>query len=67
VRLQWLQNPSEVSGDNLNNTSHEIFRYYKNEGREYIRDVINEAATNERYNQRPANLFKSEECRLLGC
>jgi hypothetical protein len=30
AKLQWLQNPSEISGDNLNNVRHEASRHYRN-------------------------------------
>jgi hypothetical protein len=29
TELQWLQDPSEINGDNLNKTSREIFRNKK--------------------------------------
>jgi restriction endonuclease S subunit len=36
AKLQWLQDPSEVNGDNLNNVRHEASRYFRNKKREYI-------------------------------
>jgi hypothetical protein len=30
AKLQWLQDPSEINGDNLNNVRHEASRYFKN-------------------------------------
>jgi hypothetical protein len=44
--LQWLQDPSEKNGDNLNNVRHEASRYFRNKKREYLKDKINELATN---------------------
>jgi hypothetical protein len=44
--LQWLQNPSEIKGDNLNNVRHEASRYFKNKKREYPKENINELAMN---------------------
>jgi hypothetical protein len=38
--LQWLQNPSEINGDNLNNVRRG--RYFRNKKREYLKDKINE-------------------------
>jgi hypothetical protein len=29
AKLQWLQDPSEINGDNLNNVSHEAKRYFR--------------------------------------
>jgi uncharacterized protein YaaR (DUF327 family) len=43
--LQWLQEPSKINGDNLNNTRHEDSRHFKNKKREYLKDRINELAT----------------------
>jgi hypothetical protein len=40
--LQWLQDPSEVNGDNLNNVRREASRHFRNNKREYLKDKINE-------------------------
>jgi hypothetical protein len=55
VKLQWLQDPSEINGDNLNNVRHEASRYFRNKKREYLKVKINELATNSKSknNQRP--------------
>jgi hypothetical protein len=45
--LQWLQDPSEITGDTLHNVRHEASRYFRNKEREYLRDKINELATNK--------------------
>jgi hypothetical protein len=29
-KLQWLQDPGEINGDNLNNIRHEASRYFRN-------------------------------------
>jgi hypothetical protein len=34
-KLQWLQDPSETNGDNLNNVRREASRYFRNKKREY--------------------------------
>jgi hypothetical protein len=44
--LQWLQGPSEINGDNLNNARHEASRYFRNKKREFLKDKINELTTN---------------------
>jgi len=30
VKLQWLQDPSQINADNLNNVKHEASRYFRN-------------------------------------
>jgi hypothetical protein len=42
--LQWLQAPSEINGDNLNNVRRESSIYFRNKKREYVKDKINELA-----------------------
>jgi hypothetical protein len=46
--LQWLQDPSEINGDNLNNVRREASRYFRNKKKEYLKDKINELATNSK-------------------
>jgi hypothetical protein len=46
--LQWLQDPKEINGDNLNNVRCEASRYFRNRKREYLKDKINELATNSK-------------------
>jgi len=41
-----LQNPSQTSGDNLNNVRHETSRTFRNKKREYLKEKINELETN---------------------
>jgi uncharacterized protein YaaR (DUF327 family) len=48
ARLQWLQDPSEINGDNLNNVRCEASRYFRNRKREYLKDKINELARNSK-------------------
>jgi hypothetical protein len=43
--LQWLQDPSEINRDNLNNIRHEASRHCRNKKREYLKDKINEFET----------------------
>jgi hypothetical protein len=46
--LQWLQDPSEVNGDNLDSVRREASRHFRNKWREYLNDKINELATNSK-------------------
>jgi hypothetical protein len=48
AKLQWLQDPSEIDGDNLNNVSCEASRHLRNEKRDYLKDRTNELATNSK-------------------
>jgi hypothetical protein len=43
-KLQLLQDPSEINGDNLNNVRREASRYFRNKKRECLKDKINELA-----------------------
>jgi hypothetical protein len=45
-QIQWLQDPNEIKGDNLNNKRPETSRKFRNEKREYLKDKINELAMN---------------------
>jgi hypothetical protein len=55
--LQWLQDPNEINGDNLNIVGHEASRYFRNKKREYLKDKINELATNNK-NKNIRNLYR---------
>jgi hypothetical protein len=46
AKLQWLQDPSEINGDNLNNVRCETSRYFRNKKREYPKGKTNKLATN---------------------
>jgi hypothetical protein len=48
ARLKRLQDPSEINGDNLLNVKREASRYFRNKQREYLKDKINELATNSK-------------------
>jgi hypothetical protein len=43
-----LQDPSEINGDNLNNVRRVASRHFRNKKREYLKDKINELATNSK-------------------
>jgi hypothetical protein len=48
AKLQWLQDPSEINGDNPNNVRREASRHFMSKKREYLKDKINELATNSK-------------------
>jgi hypothetical protein len=49
AKLQWLQDPSEINGDNLNNIRRETSRHFRNKKREYMKGKkIDELATNSK-------------------
>jgi hypothetical protein len=57
AKVQWLQDPSEINGDNLNNVRREASRHFRDKEKEYLKDKINELATNSKIaqeHQRPA-------------
>jgi hypothetical protein len=47
-KLQWLQNPSQIDGDNLQNLRHETSRTFRSKKREYLKDKINKLETNNK-------------------
>jgi hypothetical protein len=48
AKLQWLQGPSEINGDKVNNVRREASRHFRNKKREYLKDKINVLATNSK-------------------
>jgi hypothetical protein len=44
--LQWLQDPSEINGDNVNNVRREASRHFRNKKSKYLKDKDNELAMN---------------------
>jgi hypothetical protein len=48
AKLQWLQNPSQINGDNLQSLRHETSRTFRNKKREYLKGKINELVTNNK-------------------
>jgi hypothetical protein len=48
AKLQWLQNQSEINGDNLNNVRREAGRYFRNKKEDCLKDKINELATSSK-------------------
>jgi hypothetical protein len=57
AKLQWLQDPSEINGINLNNVRHEASRHFRNKKREYLKDKINGLATNSK-NKNISDLYR---------
>jgi hypothetical protein len=57
VKLLWLQDPSEINGDVLSNAVYETSRYFRNKKREYLKDKINELATNSK-NKNIGDLYR---------
>jgi hypothetical protein len=45
-KLQWLQDPSKINGDNQNSVRREANRYFRNKKREYLKDKMNELVMN---------------------
>jgi hypothetical protein len=39
AKLQWVQNPSETSGVNLNNIGHETSRTLRSKSMEYVKEI----------------------------
>jgi hypothetical protein len=48
VEPQWLQDPSEINADNLNNKRREASRLFRNKKGEYLKDKIDELTTNSK-------------------
>jgi hypothetical protein len=48
AKLQWLQNPGEINGDNLKNVRREASRHFRIKKKDYLKDKINELAMNSK-------------------
>jgi hypothetical protein len=48
AKLQQLQNPSQINGDNLQNLRRETSRIFRNKEREYLKGKINKPETNNK-------------------
>jgi hypothetical protein len=55
--LQWFQDQRQIRRDNLNIVRREASGDFRNKKREYLKDKINERATNSR-NKYNKNLYK---------
>jgi hypothetical protein len=51
-KLQWLQDPSKIYGDNLNN-----IRHFRNKKRQYLKEKIDELVTNSK-NKKIRDLYR---------
>jgi hypothetical protein len=43
-----VQDPSKINGDNLNNIRRETSRHFRNKNRQYLKDKIDELATDSK-------------------
>jgi hypothetical protein len=50
AKLQWLQNPSRINGNNQQNLRHETSRTSKKKKRENLKGRINDFETNNKQN-----------------
>jgi hypothetical protein len=57
AKLQWLQDVSEINGGNLNNVRHKAIRHFRREKKKYLKEKINELATN-RKNKNIRDLYR---------
>jgi hypothetical protein len=57
AKLQWLQDPSEINGDNLKTVRLEASRYFRNEEKHCLKDKINELAMNSK-NENIRDLYR---------
>jgi hypothetical protein len=48
ARIQWLHDPSEINGNNLNNIRRETSWHFRNKKSEYLKDKIDDLAMNIR-------------------
>jgi hypothetical protein len=48
--LQWLQDPSEITADNLSYIRCDGSRHFRNNKRDHVKDKINVLATNHKNN-----------------
>ena len=46
--MQWLQDSSQISADNLNNVKFVASRHYRNKKKEYLKAKIDELETNSK-------------------
>jgi hypothetical protein len=66
AKLQWLQNLSQINGENLQNLRHETSRIFRNKKREYLKGKINELETNNK-NKNIRDLYKGINEFKKGC
>jgi hypothetical protein len=52
AKLWWLQDQTELNGNNLSNVRCEANKHFRNKKRQYLRDKVNELAKNSETNIR---------------
>jgi hypothetical protein len=57
AKLKWLQNASQINGNNLQNLRCETRRTFRNMKRKYLKDKINEVETNNK-NKNIRNMYR---------
>jgi hypothetical protein len=57
AKLQWLRNPSQISGDNIQNLRRENSTTFRNKKREYLKGKINDLEANNK-NKNIRNLYR---------
>jgi hypothetical protein len=71
AKLQLLQHPSHINGDNLQNLRRETSRTFRNKKRKYLKGKINELETNNKnknieiYTEAQMNLRKGTNLELI--
>ena len=50
AKMQWIQNPSQINVDNLNNVRRDASRHFRNKKKAYMRAKIEELETNCKIN-----------------
>jgi hypothetical protein len=58
AKLQWLQGPSQVNADNLNNVRHETNRHFRNKKRDYLKGTVKELEKSK--NRDVRNLYRGK-------
>jgi len=48
AKMQWLENPSQNSVDNLNNVRREASRHFRNKKKEYLKSKMKELENNSK-------------------
>jgi len=48
AKMQWLQDPSQIIIDNLNNKRREVSRHFRNKQKEYLKAKIEELENNSK-------------------
>jgi hypothetical protein len=57
AKLQWLQNPSQINGDNVDNVRYENRRNFKNSKKEYLKEKSSRFETNSK-NENVRDLYR---------